>query len=112
MSQGVPVSIYQFKDQLNMAERELSAFLVAVETLFGPEQAILSGGDWLDAIEQVQGRNQACNRDWRAITIAASSRLAHRLALASDKASDTHQDSFGNPALRQVAPDFAKQNSA
>ena len=82
MSQSAPVSILTFKDQLNMAQRELSAFFLAVETLFGPEQAKLSAEDWLHAIEQVLGSNQPISRDWRTVTIAASSRLAHRLAVA------------------------------
>jgi hypothetical protein len=66
---------------MNIAERELSAFLAAVETLFGPEQAKLSAEEWLDAIDQVLGPNQPTSRDWRAVTIVASSRLAHRLAV-------------------------------
>jgi hypothetical protein len=76
----VPVSILPINDYLNMAERELSAFLRAVETLFGLDQAKLAAEDWLEAAEQVPGSNQPTNHDWRAVTIAASSRLAHRLA--------------------------------
>ena len=34
-----------------MAERELSAFMLAVTELFGPEQARLSAEDWLDESE-------------------------------------------------------------
>ena len=68
------------------AERELSAFFAAVKTSFGPEQAKLSAEDWLDAIEQVLGPNQPTSRDWRAVTIVASSRLAHRLAAARGNA--------------------------
>jgi hypothetical protein len=47
-----------------MAERELSAFFAAVETLFGPEQANISAEDWIDATEQLLGPNQPTNRDW------------------------------------------------
>jgi hypothetical protein len=65
-----------------MAERELSAFFTAAKTLFGPEQAKLSAEDWLDAAEQVLGPKQPTSRDLRAVTIVASSRLAHRLAIA------------------------------
>jgi hypothetical protein len=85
MNQSVPVSILRYRDQLDMAERELSAFCAAVETLFGPEQAKISAGDWLDATERVLGPNQPSSRDWRAVTIAASSRLAHRLAVGPGK---------------------------
>jgi len=62
-----------------MAELELSAFFAAVETLFGLKQADLSAEDWLIATEQVLGDKQATHRDLRAVTIVASSRLAHRL---------------------------------
>ena len=113
MNRSVPVSISRFEDQLNMAERELSAFFIAVKTLFGPDQATQSVEDWLDAIEQVVGPNQPHNHDWRAVTIVASSRLGHRLTVATSKASGAHQNSFGSPIKPQVTPDFArsKQNS-
>ena len=39
------------EDQIQMAERELSAFIRAVTELFGPEQARLSAEDWLDESE-------------------------------------------------------------
>ena len=82
MNLNVPASDLPVIDQLSMAERELSAFFAAVETLFGPKQANLSAEDWLIATEQVLGKNQLTHGDWRAVTIAASSRLAHRLAVA------------------------------
>jgi hypothetical protein len=81
MSPSVPVSILQFEDQLKMAEREHSAFFAAAETLFGPEQAKLSAEDWLNATEHVLGSNSRLAVTG-AITIVASSRLAHRLAVA------------------------------
>jgi hypothetical protein len=83
---SVPDSTLPFKDQLSLAERELSAFFAAVKASFGPEQAKLSAEDWLDATEQVLGPNQPTSRDWRAVTIVASSRLAHRLAAARGNA--------------------------
>jgi len=39
MNPNVPASNLPFIDQLSMAERELSAFFAAVETLFGPKEA-------------------------------------------------------------------------
>jgi len=39
------------EDQINMAERELSAFISAVTELFGPEHARLSTVDLLDESE-------------------------------------------------------------
>jgi hypothetical protein len=41
------------EDQINMAERELSAFIRAMTELFGPEQAWLSTEDWLDESELI-----------------------------------------------------------
>jgi hypothetical protein len=51
-----------------MAERELSAFMLAVTELFGPEQARLSAEDWLDESEQMDSPQRATRRDWRAVT--------------------------------------------
>jgi hypothetical protein len=82
MNPTVSASDLPIVDQLRMAERELSAFFTAVEILFGSKQAKLSTEDWLNATEQVLGRNQPTQRDWRAVTIVASSRLAHRLVVA------------------------------
>src|SRR5579859_1163436 len=90
----VPVSKLPINEDLNMAERELSAFFRAVETLFGLEEAKLAAEDWLEAAEQVPGPNQRTNHDWRTITIAASSRLAHRLA-------DAHRNADCLPATLQ-----------
>ena len=72
------------EDQINMAERELSAFIRAVTELFGPEQARLSTEDWLDESELVDIPPRAPSRDWRAVTVAASARLADRGILARD----------------------------
>ena len=66
------------KDQVNMAERELSAFMLAVTELFGPEQARLSAEDWLDESEQMDSPQRATSRDWREVTVAASTRWASR----------------------------------
>jgi hypothetical protein len=82
MIPSVPAPDLPFVDQLSMAERELSAFFAAVEILFGSMQVKLSAEDWLIATEQVLGRNQPTQRDWRAVTLIASSRLAHRLVVA------------------------------
>ena len=65
------------EDQINMAERELSAFIRAVTELFGPEQAKLSTEDWLDESELMDSPPRATSRDWRVVTVAASARLAN-----------------------------------
>lgn len=71
-----------FDVEMSMAEREFSAFFTAVEALFGPTQAKLSAEDWLNVTTQMSTQNQPTYRDWRAVTIAASSRLAQRLVAA------------------------------
>jgi hypothetical protein len=72
------------EDQMDMAERELSAFIRAVTELFGPEQARLSTEDWLDELELKDSSLRATSRDWRAVTVAASARLANRGTSARD----------------------------
>ena len=72
------------EEQIKMAERELSAFVRAVTELFGPEQARLSTEDWLDELELKDMLPRATSRDWRAVTVAASARLANRGTLARD----------------------------
>jgi hypothetical protein len=72
-------------DQIYMAQRELSAFIRAVMELFGPEQATLSTEDWLDESELMDGSPLATSRDWRAVTVAASARLANRVTAARDR---------------------------
>ena len=57
-----------------LAQRELGAFVRAVEESYGSEQATLSAADWLD---QLESRTRG---DWRAVTIAAAERLASRVA--------------------------------
>jgi hypothetical protein len=77
------------EDQIRMAERELCAFIRAVTELFGPEQARLSTEDWLDESELLMDRlPRSTWRNWRAVTIAASTRLANRLAFAQHRRSD------------------------
>jgi hypothetical protein len=70
------------KKQMQMAEREFSAFISAVQELLGPEQAQLSAVDWLDELELIDRQPRSTKRHWRAITIAASARLANRLNAA------------------------------
>ncbi len=68
-------------DEMDMAERELSAFIGAVAQLFGPEEAKLSAEDWLEELELVSNPPRSTSQNWRAVTIAASARLADRLAV-------------------------------
>jgi hypothetical protein len=68
-----------YKGQMQMAEREFSAFISAVKELHGPEQAQLSAVDWLDELEFMDSQPGSTGRHWRVVTIVASARLANRL---------------------------------
>jgi hypothetical protein len=74
-----------YADQMHLAERELASFIGAVKELFGPEQALLSADDWLDESELMDSPPRSTSRDWRAVTVAASARLASRLTVARDR---------------------------
>src|ERR1700722_4037689 len=88
------------EDQVNMAERELSAFMLAVPELFGPEQAGLSAEDWLDESEQMDSPQRATSRDWRAVTVAALARLATGGTPArDDRTLAASTDTKGSPLL-------------
>ena len=84
------------KEQMQMAEREFSAFISAVKELFGPEHSQLSAVDWLDESELselMDSQSGYTRGDWRAVTIAASVRLANRLyAGAHDRSFAEHFD--------------------
>lgn len=72
-------------NQLHLAERELASFIGAVTVLFGPEQARISADDWLEESESIDSPPRSTSRDWRAVTVAASARLASRLIVARDR---------------------------
>jgi len=76
--------------EMDIAERELFAFLRAVTQQFGPEEAKLSAEDWLDEAELTDSPPLSTSRNWRAVTIAASARLANRLAVLQHCRSDRH----------------------
>jgi hypothetical protein len=64
---------------LASAERELSAFLTAVNDLFGAEQAQQASEDWIGELAEMDLANRAPVIDWRRVTIAAAVRLAGRV---------------------------------
>lgn len=66
-------------EEENTAERELTAFFKAVMNLFGPEQAELSANDWLNELTATEAL-PASTREWRAVTLKASARLAARVS--------------------------------
>jgi hypothetical protein len=82
MTQSESFANSLYTDQTHLAERELSAFIVAVAELFGADQARMSVEDWLDESGLMDVSPRSTPRDWRAITIAASVRLANRLNVA------------------------------
>jgi len=73
---------------MHIAERELSAFIRAVTQLHGPEEAKLAAGDWLNESELMDSPPLSTSRNWRAVTIAASARLANRLTVPRHHSSD------------------------
>jgi len=75
-----------YEEQTCLAERELSSFIAAVTALYGPEQARLSEKDWLEEFELMDSLPLSSNRQWRAVTVAASARLAHRVSIMPDHA--------------------------
>jgi hypothetical protein len=83
-----------YEDQINMSELELSAFISAVTQLFGPEEAKLSAEDWLDESELEDSPARSTSRDWRAVSVAASARLAKRLTAAQHQ-----RTSLATPAI-------------
>jgi hypothetical protein len=75
-----------YAEQAQWAERELSSFIAAVTELYGPEQARLSEQDWLHEAEVTGTPSLSTENQWRAVTIAASVRLADRLSGIADHA--------------------------
>jgi hypothetical protein len=72
-----------YEEQTQLGERELASFIAAVKKLYGPAQARLSAEDWLDESELMDSPPRSEARNWRAVTIAASARLANRVNAAA-----------------------------
>lgn len=68
-----------YEEQTHLAERELASFMGAVTTLYGPDQARIAAQDWLDESDLMDSAPRSEARNWRAVTIAASARLANRV---------------------------------
>ena len=58
-----------------LAEKELSAFIQAVERLFGAGQARQSALDWIEELERMDWPSGESIPDWRRATVGASARL-------------------------------------
>lgn len=78
---------------MHLAQRELSSCIAAVTKLYGPEQARLAPEDWLDESELMDSPPRSEARNWRAVTIAASARLANRVSVRAASADAQHIDS-------------------
>jgi signal transduction histidine kinase len=61
---------------LAMAEREIAAFVAAVDELFGPEATIPAAEYWMEELNKVDWSLDYVDPDWRHITIAAAARLS------------------------------------
>ncbi|MGA8025673.1 MAG: hypothetical protein WB992_00910 [Bryobacteraceae bacterium] len=81
-------------DLMAVAERELGAFIRVVSELYGSEEAKLSAEDWLDELEAVDRLPGLNTREWRLITIAASTRLAARLTVLAASTDKSIPDSW------------------
>lgn len=68
-------------DFLQMAERELSAFIRSVTELFGPTQAELSAEDWLRELNNSEALPTTI-REWHSFSAKVSGKLARRISLA------------------------------
>ena len=87
MKERQPIPLYEWRnpqspadaDVMAVAERELGTFIGAVTELFGSEQAVLAAEDWVDELESMDALPGPTIRDWRSVTVAASTRLARRL---------------------------------
>jgi len=60
---------------LIQAEKELSAFIRAVDKLFGAEQARQSALDWIEELGRMDWPSGESIPDWRRATVGASARL-------------------------------------
>jgi hypothetical protein len=57
------------------AEREMSAFVAAVNQLFDAEQGRKAANNWIRVLERMDWPSKASAIDWRKLTIAAAVRL-------------------------------------
>src|ERR1700731_1953221 len=62
-------------DFLILAEKELSAFIRAVDQLFGAEQARQSALDWIEELGRMNWPSGESIPAWRRATVGASARL-------------------------------------
>ena len=76
MDSNILFSSSIYLEQETREDEELSAFTRAVADVFGPQQARLSERDWLDEADSMDTPPLSTVRNWQAVSIAASFRLA------------------------------------
>ena len=104
MNDGESFSTSIYEDQTHLAERELSAFTKTVAELFGPEQVRASAEYWLDEAELMDTPPRSTARDWGAVTIAASARLASRIDAAQYRQKSDETIGLSQVALGTTCP--------
>ena len=90
-------------DLVHMAERELAAFVGAVNELFGSEEARISTAEWIEELLAADRPIGPDITDWRRITIIASSRLANRVCRNAESTSVIRA------TMRRPSPHESKQ---
>lgn len=72
-------SIVGCEQAVTVAERELRLFVGSVIDLLGSEGAKFLEDIWFDELAEMERTPEPTSRQWRLVSIAASSRLAGRL---------------------------------
>ena len=71
--------VWSIAPLLAAGERELSAFVAAVNELFGAEQARQAAENWMEELGWMDWSCENPATDWRRITITAAARLVSRV---------------------------------
>jgi len=90
----------------NRAEKELAAFIAAVNTRHGEERARAAADDWLLELTALKEPCKGESLDLRSVTIGAAMRLARRLSIQSPAAIQSSVRQNVSPQQRR-----AKQHS-
>ncbi|MGB8916585.1 MAG: hypothetical protein WCC89_06975 [Candidatus Sulfotelmatobacter sp.] len=70
---------------LPSAEKELAAYALAVQEVFGCDESRQSIEDWMQEIEGMDWPSESAIPDWRLLSIAAAVRLARRVNVKTGK---------------------------
>jgi hypothetical protein len=70
---------------LPCAEKELAAYALAVQDVFGCDESRQSIEDWMQGIEGMDRPSESAIPDWRPLSIAAAVRLARRVNVKTGK---------------------------